>query len=82
MSNFSIDDNEPKCPLFGKCGGCFYQDKSYVQELAIKQNHVSEILMSVADISSKQIDPIVASPKHYHYRNRIFSGDRITAASR
>ena len=37
---------EPRCALFGVCGGCQYQHVEYAEQLRMKARHVSELLAS------------------------------------
>lgn len=58
----------PKCPVFGACGGCAYQDISYEEELARKEEKFREIFF---DAPPGAIRRIVPSPQEYHYRHRL-----------
>ncbi|MBF0483994.1 MAG: class I SAM-dependent RNA methyltransferase [Candidatus Omnitrophica bacterium] len=60
----------PLCQVFGRCGGCCYQDISYLEELRLKQEKVISLMRDAA-IAENVIDPIIASPKDYHYRNSL-----------
>ena len=61
----------PPCPVFGKCGGCQWQHVSYEEQLRQKQLIVEHALSRIAKEEGVKINPIVASPKEYHYRNRV-----------
>ncbi|MBF0386787.1 MAG: class I SAM-dependent RNA methyltransferase [Candidatus Omnitrophica bacterium] len=61
----------PLCQFFGQCGGCQYQDIPYAEELERKGAAFKEALAARIDIASWDIKPVVASPKVYHYRNRL-----------
>src|SRR5262245_61433833 len=61
----------PRCPIFGECGGCLYQDREYPFELSLKQAQLKELLASTLGIPDSVFDPIVASPREYHYRHRL-----------
>lgn len=61
----------PLCPVFGECGGCLYQDIPYTSELAIKEEGLKKILSEGFVSREGVIEPIVASPQFYHYRNRL-----------
>ncbi len=67
----TADQGEPLCPVFGTCGGCLYQDIPYSRELKAKEEGVKNLLRKHLDIDDNFFDPIVASPKPYHYRNRL-----------
>lgn len=62
---------QPLCPAFGECGGCAYQDIPYEQELLRKDEFVRNLLQKNPRVSADLFEPIVASPKPYHYRNRL-----------
>jgi len=67
----SPDRVEPKCPYFGRCGGCAYQHISYEHQLAIKWRQVRDALQRIGKLKNVPMRPIIASPKQYGYRNRI-----------
>jgi 23S rRNA (uracil1939-C5)-methyltransferase len=67
----SPDRVGPQCPYFGRCGGCAYQHISYEQQLAIKWRQVRNALQRIGKLKDVPMRPIVPSPKHYAYRNRI-----------
>jgi len=58
----------PRCPHFGLCGGCQYQDLAYAEQLRIKQARLEDLLRQ----ASVEAPPItVHSAEPYTYRNRI-----------
>lgn len=61
---------QPKCNLFGVCGGCQYQNFDYGQQLIWKQKQIEEIFLKLADVEVK-VNPTIGSPKDYHYRSKI-----------
>ena len=54
---------KPRCPYFGRCGGCTYQDIPYSQQLKIKQDQLNRHL----DFDSIKI----FSGEPFHYRTRM-----------
>ena len=62
---------QPLCPVFGECGGCQHQDISYPEELQIKEASLRKLFRETLSIEGDVVNPIVASPQEYHYRNRI-----------
>ena len=62
---------EPKCPYFGRCGGCVYQHIEYEHQLAIKWRQVRDVLERIGKFKDVPMRPIVPSPEAYAYRNRI-----------
>ena len=61
----------PQCPYFGRCGGCSYQHMSYEHQLAVKQRQVEQALRRIGKIAQPPMRPIIPSPEHYEYRNRV-----------
>jgi len=61
---------EPRCSLFGECGGCQYQNLSYEKQLEWKQQQVAELLQRMAGIEFP-VDPVHPSPEVYGYRSKI-----------
>jgi tRNA/tmRNA/rRNA uracil-C5-methylase (TrmA/RlmC/RlmD family) len=62
---------EPRCPYFGRCGGCAYQHIAYSEQLAIKTRQVEQTLRRVGKLANPPVSPAVGSPLEYEYRNRI-----------
>jgi len=54
----------PACPVYGTCGGCAYQHVPYEEELQKKESFLRGLFGAA-------VEPIVASPEPYHYRNRL-----------
>ncbi len=61
----------PQCAHFGMCGGCTWQDIAYDTQLYWKRRHVIECLDHIAGVSEAGVEPIIASPQQYHYRNKM-----------
>ena len=61
----------PKCPYFGRCGGCAYQHIDYEHQLAVKWRQVRDVLQRIGKLKNIPMRPIIASPKQYGYRSRI-----------
>lgn len=62
---------KPECAVFGRCGGCQWQDLDYSEQLLQKQGIVTETLDRIAKISCSSMEPIEPSDRIYGYRNRI-----------
>lgn len=67
----SQDRVRPKCPVFGRCGGCHYQHLPYAKQLALKSEQVIEVLHRLGGIPAAPVEPTIPSPLEFHYRNRI-----------
>ncbi len=60
----------PPCPLFGRCGGCQYQNLEYTEQRRWKQRQVAELLHHLAGIDFA-VAPVVPSPREFGYRSKI-----------
>ena len=67
----SHDRVRPKCPVFGRCGGCHYQHLPYAKQLALKSEQVIEVLQRLGGIPAAPVEPTIPSPLEFNYRNRI-----------
>lgn len=61
---------EAKCPLFGRCGGCQYQNLRYDEQLDWKRRQVAELVEHMAGITL-EVSPVVPSPRPFGYRSKI-----------
>lgn len=61
---------EPRCPLFGQCGGCQYQNMAYSEQTTWKRQQVAELLKHMARIEHP-VEPVIPSPVQYGYRSKI-----------
>jgi len=59
----------PRCPHFGTCGGCQYQDLAYEEQLGMKRAHLADLLQEAGVHAPPNITLHAAEP--YGYRNRI-----------
>lgn len=59
----------PRCPHFGNCGGCQYQDLSTETQLSLKRESLAELLRSAGVNVPAEIQ--THAPEPYGYRNRI-----------
>jgi 23S rRNA (uracil1939-C5)-methyltransferase/tRNA (uracil-5-)-methyltransferase len=66
----SPDRIEPRCPLFGKCGGCQYQNMTYAAQLFWKRKHVEELVRRLAKLDAEVL-PTHPSPLEFGYRSKI-----------
>ncbi|WP_457568464.1 class I SAM-dependent RNA methyltransferase [Desulfurobacterium sp.] len=60
----------PKCPYFGRCGGCDWQHIDYKAQVEFKKNILEENLQKIGRIKKPNIDEVIPSPSPWHYRNR------------
>jgi tRNA/tmRNA/rRNA uracil-C5-methylase (TrmA/RlmC/RlmD family) len=61
---------EPKCPLFGRCGGCQYQNLEYAEQLSWKRRQVAELVEHMAGLTF-EVSPVIGSPRAFGYRSKI-----------
>lgn len=66
----SQDRVAPKCPVFGKCGGCALQHLKYESQTGYKSEYVKDTLARVGGVECEVV-PCVPSDKYYAYRNKI-----------
>lgn len=61
---------DPKCPLFGRCGGCQYQHLTYAEQLKWKRQQVEELLKFMAGVEFP-VASVIGSPREFGYRSKI-----------
>ncbi len=66
----STDRTEPRCPYFGRCGGCDFQQLNYQAQLAAKVGIVRDCLTRIGRINYEPEILIIGSPNDYEYRSR------------
>ena len=66
----SLDRTEPRCPLFGACGGCGWQHIKYPEQLAAKKQMLAETMWRGVRVPDELVAATVASPLPFGYRNR------------
>ncbi len=66
----SPDRTEPRCPYFGRCGGCNFQQLKYEAQLEAKVGIIKDCLSRIGKINYEKEIPIIASPRDYDYRSR------------
>lgn len=60
-----------RCPHFGECGGCRFQDLDYPAQIKYKQQQVVESLEHIGGLEAPDVLPTVPSPEQYYYRNKM-----------
>lgn len=66
----SPDRTEPRCPYFGRCGGCNFQQLKYEAQLEAKVGIVRDCLTRIGKIDFSGEITIIGSPRDYEYRAR------------
>jgi 23S rRNA (uracil1939-C5)-methyltransferase len=67
----SADRAEPRCPLFGQCGGCQLQHMTYRAQLAAKEHIVREQLRRIGHLDDAVVRPITGAADPWGYRNHL-----------
>lgn len=67
----SPDRIEPRCRFYRDCGGCQYQHLAYEAQLRLKQRQITELIQRLGGFENPPVQPILACPSPYAYRNRI-----------
>lgn len=70
---------EPRCSLFGACGGCTWQHVPIEAQRAAKERIVRDSLRSLPGLDAVEFRPLVESPQTWRYRNKMeftFQRDR------
>jgi 23S rRNA (uracil1939-C5)-methyltransferase len=72
------DEIQPKCPHFGQCGGCVWQNLTYNKQIQYKEDIIRETLEHLTPVDPairKQLPgrvlKIIPSPQVFHYRNKL-----------
>lgn len=65
----SDDIENPKCPLYGVCGGCRFQNLKYEKQLEYKQETVKQQLSKLKKVC--KIKPIIKADQLFEYRSKI-----------
>lgn len=60
---------EPRCPVFGLCGGCQLQHASYPFQLELKASIVRDALTRIGGFEPPEFE-CVPSPRQWAYRNK------------
>ena len=55
----------PRCPLFGRCGGCQLQDLAYDEQLALKTDQLRALFPDT------EVASCAPSPREYGYRSKL-----------
>ncbi len=61
----------PRCPHFGVCGGCHYQQMPYATQLRVKEAILRDQLERIGQIQNPPVRLIVPSPSEWNYRNHV-----------
>jgi 23S rRNA (uracil1939-C5)-methyltransferase/tRNA (uracil-5-)-methyltransferase len=62
---------EPRCGLYGTCGGCQLQHVPYEEQLAWKTAEVRRLFAQALPDEAVDVLPCVGSPRAYGYRSKL-----------
>lgn len=62
---------QPRCPSFGRCGGCHIQHLDYRSQLEYKTHWVREVLTRIGGLEEVPVLPTLGMENPWHYRNKI-----------
>lgn len=71
IKQYSPLRSEVKCPHFGTCGGCRWQNMDYAEQLKYKQKQVVDNLERLGKIDTTYMSPICGSDNIFYYRNKL-----------
>ena len=60
----------PRCPYFGRCGGCDWQHIDYESQVRFKSEILEENLQKIGKIKRPNIEEVIPSSSPWYYRNR------------
>ena len=66
----SPERTEPRCPYFGACGGCNFQQLNYAAQMDAKVEIIRDCLTRIGRINYEREIIKIPSPHHYNYRAR------------
>lgn len=79
----SPDRVKPRCPAYGRCGGCQLQHLTYEAQLRFKTQMVADVMERIAGITLRDLPLCTPSPSEWGYRNKASfpiqnrKGDRL-----
>lgn len=62
---------ELRCPHFGVCGGCKWQNMNYLSQLEYKHKQVKDNLERLGGVDTSMMRPICGSENIFYYRNKL-----------
>ncbi len=62
---------EPRCPVFGQCGGCHIQQMNYEAQCVLKEGVVQEAMVRIGGLGDGEIiQSIIPADFPWYYRNK------------
>lgn len=60
----------PRCPVFGRCGGCQLQHMEYTEQLRWKTRRVADALARIGHLSDPIVHDTLGAAQPWHYRTK------------
>lgn len=61
---------DPKCPVYKRCGGCHFQHIKYKNQLEIKRGFIEDAMQRIGGFSDLKCDEVIGMDVPYRYRNK------------
>lgn len=61
---------DPKCPVFKRCGGCHLQHIKYENQLEIKGGFIEDAMQRIGGFENLKCDEVIGMENPYRYRNK------------
>ena len=61
---------EPKCSLYGSCGGCQYQHVNYASQKELKRSHVRQVMENIGEVFV-EVQPTIGTEQTFGYRSKL-----------
>ena len=62
---------DPRCRLFGVCGGCRWQNVAYEAQCSFKRQHVIDALERIGGVRGVEVAQTIGCDDPYFYRNKM-----------
>ena len=68
----AADRVTPRCPVYGRCGGCVMQHMTKEGQLSVKQDVLSDNFERIGRVApARWLTPLASAPWHYRRRARL-----------
>ena len=67
----SAERVDPKCEVYGNCGGCQLQHASYTEQLRLKTESVKAVIERIAKCDPSLVLPCIGPKEPWQYRNKM-----------
>ncbi|MDI6825438.1 MAG: 23S rRNA (uracil(1939)-C(5))-methyltransferase RlmD [Bacillota bacterium] len=61
----------PRCPVFGRCGGCQLQHMAYAEQLQWKSRFLRDALARIGHLSDVVVRDTLGAAQPWHYRTKV-----------